>query len=152
MWSYTCEKVKFMFRFAPGIVAGGVQCQGTRGGPIWSLGHNYTRHPRFVFTFLIKKKILKLLVMQVKTILYLPLLLTQASSVVVTSRVTTLIQKLTVNHFMFVPTLEMETWPSTVSSVLMEPCSISSTSSVTGGSMWTVQLLKTSTVSMKILL
>ena len=63
-----------------------------------------------------------------------------------------LIQKLSVKHSTSALLMVQEVSPSTVSSVPMELCSISNILCVTGGSMWTVLLLNSSSLSMTRLL
>ena len=58
------------------------------------------------------------------------------------------ILRLNVKHSIFAQLMELEVWPSTASSVPTELCSTSSTSSVTGGSMWTALWPRISTPSM----
>merc|ERR1719228_3182432 len=65
---------------------------------------------------------------------------------------TMLIQKQNAKHSIFVPMMEMEDLQNTVSCVLMEPSSNSSTLCVTGGLMWTVLLLSNSILLMMKLL
>merc|ERR1712106_1034334 len=65
---------------------------------------------------------------------------------------TMLIPKLSAKHSISVPMMEMEDEPSTVSSVLMELSSNSSTLYVTGGSMLTALLLNSFTLLMMKLL